>query len=69
MKRLDEDMNTLKKFQRQSKYEVGSAEWNPCDLNSHLCAISVRTYVLLLEAVLLEKQYIQETQILSVSLF
>lgn len=42
VKRLDEGTNTLKKFQRQSKYEVGSAEWNPCDLNGHLCAISVR---------------------------
>ncbi|XP_014479505.1 PREDICTED: WD repeat-containing protein 59 isoform X2 [Dinoponera quadriceps] len=45
VKRLDEDMNTLKKFQRQSKYEVGSAEWNPCDLNSHLCAISSNSRV------------------------
>lgn len=41
VKQLDEDANTVRKFQRQSKYEVGSAEWNPCDLNSHLCAISV----------------------------
>jgi len=42
VKQLDEDINTVKKFQRQSKYEVGSAEWNPCDLNCHLCAISVK---------------------------
>lgn len=46
VKHLDEDVNTVKKFQRQSKYEVGSAEWNPCDLNCHLCAISVRFYLL-----------------------
>ncbi|XP_012235411.1 GATOR2 complex protein WDR59 isoform X2 [Linepithema humile] len=45
IKHLDEDVNTVKKFQRQSKYEVGSAEWNPCDLNSHLCAISSNTRI------------------------
>ncbi|XP_071574180.1 GATOR2 complex protein WDR59 isoform X1 [Temnothorax nylanderi] len=44
VKHLDEDVNT-KKFQRQSKYEVGSAEWNPCDLNCHLCAISSNTRI------------------------
>lgn len=44
VKHLDEDVNMVKKFQRQSKYEVGSAEWNPSDLNCHLCAISVRFY-------------------------
>ncbi|KAH0953331.1 hypothetical protein HN011_003128 [Eciton burchellii] len=45
VKQLDEDVNTVKKFQRQSKYEVGSAEWNPCDLNCHLCAISSNTRI------------------------
>lgn len=42
VKHLDEGADTLKKFQRQSKYEVGSAEWNPTSTNSHLCAVSVR---------------------------
>ncbi|XP_036149984.1 GATOR complex protein WDR59 isoform X3 [Monomorium pharaonis] len=45
VKHLDEDVNTVKKFPRQSKYEVGSAEWNPCDLNCHLCAISSNTRI------------------------
>lgn len=45
IKHLDDDVNAVKKFQRQSKYEVGSAEWNPSDLNCHLCAISVRFYI------------------------
>ncbi|XP_014231934.1 GATOR complex protein WDR59 isoform X1 [Trichogramma pretiosum] len=40
VKRLDQESDSLKKFQRQSKYEVGSAEWNPTMANSHLCAIS-----------------------------
>lgn len=57
IKHLDEDVNTVKKFQRQSKYEVGSAEWNPCDLNSHLCAISVRNYMSLLYKSTLNKSY------------
>lgn len=48
VKHLDEDVNAVKKFQRQSKYEVSSAEWNPSDLNCHLCAISVRFYIALL---------------------
>lgn len=45
IKQLDECKDTLRKFQRQSKYEVGSAEWNPTPLNCHLCAISVRSYI------------------------
>ncbi|XP_012266162.2 GATOR complex protein WDR59 isoform X2 [Athalia rosae] len=40
VKQLDEGADTLRKFQRQSKYEVGSAEWNPNSQNCHLCAIS-----------------------------
>ncbi|XP_050454486.1 GATOR complex protein WDR59 isoform X2 [Cataglyphis hispanica] len=45
IKHLDDDVNAVKKFQRQSKYEVGSAEWNPSELNCHLCAISSNTRI------------------------
>ncbi|XP_029054002.1 GATOR complex protein WDR59 isoform X1 [Osmia bicornis bicornis] len=45
VKHLDEGADTLKKFQRQSKYEVGSAEWNPTSTNSHLCAVSSNTRI------------------------
>ncbi|XP_047366050.1 GATOR complex protein WDR59 isoform X2 [Vespa velutina] len=45
IKQLDECKETLRKFQRQSKYEVGSAEWNPTPLNCHLCAISSNTRI------------------------
>ncbi|KAI4488494.1 hypothetical protein M0802_011600 [Mischocyttarus mexicanus] len=45
IKQLGECKETLKKFQRQSKYEVGSAEWNPTSLNCHLCAISSNTRI------------------------
>ncbi|XP_012270221.1 GATOR complex protein WDR59 [Orussus abietinus] len=45
VKHLDEETDTLRKFQRQSKYEVGSAEWNPTLANCHLCAISSNTRV------------------------
>ncbi|XP_076242534.1 WD repeat domain 59 isoform X2 [Calliopsis andreniformis] len=45
LKYLDEGVDNLKKFQRQSKYEVGSAEWNPTGLNSHLCAVSSNTRI------------------------
>ena len=44
IKHLDEESEPLKKFNRQSKYEVGSAEWNPNLANCHLCAISVNTH-------------------------
>ncbi|XP_058792882.1 GATOR complex protein WDR59 isoform X2 [Phymastichus coffea] len=40
IKHLDEESESLRKFHRQSKYEVGSAEWNPNLANCHLCAIS-----------------------------
>ncbi|XP_008215215.1 GATOR complex protein WDR59 isoform X1 [Nasonia vitripennis] len=43
IKHLDEE--PLRKFHRQSKYEVGSAEWNPNLANCHLCAISSNTRV------------------------
>ncbi|XP_043285500.1 GATOR complex protein WDR59 isoform X2 [Venturia canescens] len=45
VKNLNDEMDGLRKFQRQSKYEVGSAEWNPTLTNSHLCAISSNTRV------------------------
>ncbi|XP_024939455.1 GATOR complex protein WDR59 isoform X2 [Cephus cinctus] len=45
IKQLDEGTDALRKFQRQSKYEVGSAEWNPTLINCHLCAISSNTRV------------------------
>ncbi|XP_033209971.1 GATOR complex protein WDR59 isoform X1 [Belonocnema kinseyi] len=45
IKQLDDVSDSLKKFHRQSKYEVSSAEWNPTASNSHLCAISSNTRV------------------------
>ncbi|XP_053594553.1 GATOR complex protein WDR59 isoform X1 [Microplitis demolitor] len=47
IKKLDdsEECDTLKKFPRQSKYEVGSAEWNPTINNCHFCAISSNTRI------------------------
>ncbi|XP_065163730.1 GATOR2 complex protein WDR59 [Atheta coriaria] len=36
----DTDTDNLKKFPRQSKYDVGSAEWNHTEHNSELCVIS-----------------------------
>ncbi|XP_076671649.1 WD repeat domain 59 isoform X3 [Andrena cerasifolii] len=51
VKHLDEAADALKKFQRQSKYEVGSAEWNPTSLNSHLCAVSSNTRIEILSLV------------------
>lgn len=40
VKNLDDPSDNLRKFPRQSKYEVGTAEWNPSSSHSHLCAIS-----------------------------
>ncbi|GLV45719.1 WD repeat domain 59 [Carabus blaptoides fortunei] len=41
IKNLDDiESETLRKFPRQSKYEVGVAEWNPLPHNKQLCAIS-----------------------------
>ncbi|XP_046440628.1 GATOR complex protein WDR59-like isoform X2 [Daphnia pulex] len=37
---VDNPSVVIKKFPRQSKWEVGSAEWNPHSHLSHLCAIS-----------------------------
>lgn len=40
VKNLDDPSDNLRKFPRQSKYEVGTAEWNPSSSHSQLCAIS-----------------------------
>ncbi|XP_076291002.1 WD repeat domain 59 isoform X2 [Lasioglossum baleicum] len=45
VKHLDEGADTLRKFQRQSKYEIGTTEWNPTSLNAHLCAVSSNTRI------------------------
>ncbi|OAD54322.1 WD repeat-containing protein 59 [Eufriesea mexicana] len=51
VKQLDESTDILKKFQRQSKYEVGSAEWNPTSINCHLCAVSSNTRIEILSLI------------------
>jgi len=38
---LDEPAETLKKVLRQSKYEVGTADWNPTTAQGQLFAFSV----------------------------
>lgn len=38
---LDEPAETLKKVQRQSKYEVGTADWNPTTTQGQLFAFAV----------------------------
>ncbi|KAG8038614.1 hypothetical protein G9C98_007321 [Cotesia typhae] len=47
IKKLDDsdELDSLKKYPRQSKYEVGSAEWNPTISNYHFCAISSNTRI------------------------
>ncbi|XP_067001039.2 GATOR2 complex protein WDR59 [Anabrus simplex] len=40
VKNLNDSSDTLHKVPRQSKYEVGAAEWNPSSFNKELCAIS-----------------------------
>ncbi|KAL1124372.1 hypothetical protein AAG570_001001 [Ranatra chinensis] len=40
IKNLSDSAEVLKKFPRQSKYEVGAAEWNPHPQYRELCAIS-----------------------------
>ncbi|GLG98684.1 GATOR complex protein WDR59 [Gryllus bimaculatus] len=40
IKNLNDSSDTLHKVPRQSKYEVGAAEWNPSSANKELCAIS-----------------------------
>ncbi|XP_034942224.1 GATOR complex protein WDR59 isoform X2 [Chelonus insularis] len=51
IKQLDEECDVLRKFPRQSKYEVGSAEWNPTLSNYHCCAISSNTRIEILSFV------------------
>lgn len=41
----DMESENVRKFPRQSKYEVGSAEWNPTSHQKELCVISVSGYV------------------------
>ncbi|XP_044008732.1 GATOR complex protein WDR59 isoform X2 [Aphidius gifuensis] len=45
LRHLDNATDVLKKYPRQSKYEVGTAEWNPTSPNCHLCAVSSNTRV------------------------
>uniref|UniRef100_A0A1B6LD05 RWD domain-containing protein n=1 Tax=Graphocephala atropunctata TaxID=36148 RepID=A0A1B6LD05_9HEMI len=40
LKKLDDPSDVLRKFARQSKYDVGSAEWNPNANEKDVCAIS-----------------------------
>ncbi|XP_008194273.2 GATOR2 complex protein WDR59 [Tribolium castaneum] len=40
IRNLDEDLEVVQKFPRQSKYDVGAAEWNPTNHNRELCVIS-----------------------------
>lgn len=40
IKNLNDSSDTLHKIPRQSKYEVGAAQWNPSSTNKELCAIS-----------------------------
>lgn len=42
IKNLDDtDLDNVRKFPRQSKYDVSAAEWNPISHQSELCVISV----------------------------
>lgn len=41
IRNLDEKEHILQKYPRQSKYDVGAAEWNPTTYNKELCIISV----------------------------
>lgn len=45
LKNMSEPLEALKKFTRQSKYDVGAAEWNPHKENKELCAISTKEKV------------------------
>ncbi|XP_076269506.1 WD repeat domain 59 isoform X2 [Rhynchophorus ferrugineus] len=40
VKNLQDKSTNVLKVQRQSKYEVGVAEWNPTAYNKHMCVIS-----------------------------
>jgi hypothetical protein len=41
IRNLDEHLEVVQKFPRQSKYDVGAAEWNPTLHKRELCVISV----------------------------
>lgn len=41
LKNLNYMSDALRKFPRNSKYDVSAAEWNPTAFNSNLCCISV----------------------------
>lgn len=41
IRNLDEELEVVQKFPRQSKYDVGAAEWNPTGYKRELCVISV----------------------------
>ncbi|CAH1389415.1 unnamed protein product [Nezara viridula] len=45
LKNLTEPLDSLKKFPRQSKYDVGAAEWNPHQHYKNLSAISTKDKV------------------------
>lgn len=47
MRNLEENEQILQKFPRQSKYDVGAAEWNPTNMHKELCVISVSHYVVI----------------------
>ncbi|XP_063913443.1 GATOR2 complex protein WDR59 [Zophobas morio] len=40
IRNLDEELEVVQKFPRQSKYDVGAAEWNPTNHKRELCVIS-----------------------------
>ncbi|XP_030758273.1 GATOR complex protein WDR59 isoform X2 [Sitophilus oryzae] len=40
LRNLDEEYENIIKFPRQSKYDVGAAEWNPTSHNKEICVIS-----------------------------
>lgn len=41
IRNLDEELEVVQKFPRQSKYDVGAAEWNPTPQKRELCVIAV----------------------------
>ncbi|EEB18318.1 conserved hypothetical protein [Pediculus humanus corporis] len=41
IKNLNRFSQPLKKYSKNSKYDVGRAEWNPTALNGHFCSISI----------------------------
>ncbi|KAK4879789.1 hypothetical protein RN001_007935 [Aquatica leii] len=45
----DTDFENIRKFPRQSKYDVNTAEWNPTQQNSELCVISSNQHIEILK--------------------